>query len=235
MKKSTVLKLEFFFQNGFYNPTENLKPSKNDISAVSCGTGEKKSQNKKSAVAFIKASFMGKRKKQKEKTKKQDHNFFVFRQDCAMAGENKIKREQSDATSTARNKKKKAKEKLPKPSIVGTLSKNKKRETLTNISSRETLRDATSVLPDQEKMQYGNADAEVMERFLEAAVASHHAPKSPLLKFRRSLRIPRNRNKCEQERRIKDDLHLDIRTQAYPTPSTSKSRNVHNGQEFTYV
>ena len=82
--------------------------------------------------------------------------------------------------------------------------------------------------------RYGNADAEVMERFLEAAVASHHLPQSPLQRIRSSLRVSRNKDKFLNQNLVKDDLEIRESNQPFGFKKSNKKK-VNNKQAFTYV
>lgn len=193
---------------------------------------ESKTRNRKSAFDFIKTNFFGKRSKiDQNKRKKRENGNFMFRENPTSDDLKEMTLAQTNSKLIAKRKKEKKTEvKRPNRSITGHFSNDRTREASTNDDSAGL----SSLPPERGKTRYGNADAEVMERFLEAAVASHRvAPKSPLQKIRRSFRIPRNKDKFENGCRIKDDL--DIRVPPYPAASTSNSSNMHNGQEFTYV
>ena len=121
----------------------------------------------------------------------------------------KTSRKSFDAKTKDASKKSKAEAKQRKEK-----SSSKKSGKNTGTAKKEAKQDlkASSDLlpPDSDDRHHGNADSEVMERFLAAAAASHN-PRSPLQKLRSSFRTPRNKAKLQQAShspRIKDDMDI---------------------------
>ena len=161
----------------------------------------------KSTVALIKASLFGKLGKSNRASHQQ-----VKDTDEDFTGKLELVSDTqtpSKAKHSSKDKKlkKNVEQKSQKRSLIRRFSKEKFRRTASPTQNNFSPSQLVSVPPGETR--YGHADAEVMERFLEATVHfQSHPPQSPLQRLRNSLRMPRSKHRHLHENRIKDDLEI---------------------------
>jgi len=198
----------------------------------------------KSTIAMIRASLLGKRDKAPRSSTA------VGKRDVAVGGQKVRSSSVGDKLKVtdefvfeSRPSKSKIKESKSKKNKNDSKAKEKSSNKINNSRDQKKEKgkfpatptnDDHFVFPDTSKAAYGNADAEVMERFLAAAAAAaSNTPRSPLQRLRSSFRTPKHKNRL-QEARIRDDM--DVMTKNYKVDIEIRNKsNVHNGQEFTYV
>ena len=189
----------------------------------------------KSTVALIKASLFGKLGKSNRTSRQQYKDVDKTHSHWAEnASETQASRRTKFFHKEKKQKKTKNETKSQKRSLVRRLSKERSKHTESIVSSHISSPDPTLAPPADAR--YGNADAEVMERFLEATVAFHsNPPQSPLQRLRSSLRVTRNKHRHVHESRTKDDMEIRGMDQQQLRFERVKPTKVHNGQECTYV
>ena len=235
-KQSHLLML---LQDHSSNKLKNRKHGSKDMLADDSA----KPRSHKSTIAMIRASLLGKRDKTPRSATKDG------RRDLAVSGQkvrsssvgDKLKvndefvfeaRPLKLKTKEGKSKKHKTESKTKEKSSNKNNSKDQKKEK-GKFASPTT--DEHFVFPETSCAGYGNADAEVMERFLAAAAAAaSNTPRSPLQRLRSSFRTPKHKNRL-QETRIRDDIDVITKNNYQVDIEIRNKSNVHNGQEFTYV
>lgn len=214
------------------------------------------SRGHKSTVAFLRASFMTKREKPPRSSTTEGKREVATgktageRSRSTSTGGKSKRQEVTQHPAPKTSAKSKGAESKQKDSVSS--SKKSKHEAKQNKESKSSKKEKSSSkhesrkngkeskngvnapLPSGDPIRHGNADSEVMERFLAAAAASH-TTRTPLQKLRSSFRAPRNKTKflqAAQANRVKDDM--DVRR---PTDSKiAVSKNVPLRQDhYTYV
>nr|CAB3263039.1 uncharacterized protein LOC100187023 [Phallusia mammillata] len=216
------------------------------------------SRGHKSTVAFLRASFMVKREKPTRSATAEGKRDMVItkpatdRSRSTSAGgkskkhetilngkssKSKSNPEPKPKESSASSKKVKTDSKPPKESKwTKKGNKNDAKTAASQKGGKDTKHGSSPALPSGDPIRHGNADSEVMERFLAAAAASHvTTTRSPLQKLRSSFRAPRNKTKflqAAQANRVKDDM--DVNRIADDKISLSKKVPLRK-DHYTYV
>ena len=197
----------------------------------------------KSTIALIRASLLGKRDKAPRSSTsdaKRSQAASGQKVRSASVGDKlkvndefifESKQPTKSKSKEGKSKKNKTESKTKEKSSHKNNLKDQKKEKSKPISAPV---DEPFVLPESNRIGYGNPDAEVMERFLAAAAAAaSKTPRSPLQRLRSSFRTPKHKTRL-QESRIRDDMDVLSKNYRLDIQIQNKS-NVHNGQEFTYV
>nr|XP_002120723.3 uncharacterized protein LOC100187023 [Ciona intestinalis] len=176
-----------------------------------------KSGGKKSTVALLRASIMGRKANITNEKKCQESS------EAISSNATKQKSFVTEVKSNASNSFKKSREETNKR--AGMMKKSSRQ-----FAGKQQVTGKVTTRVNQCESKRMDADSEVMDKFLDAAVASHIV-RSPLQKLRSSFRTPRNKNKLMQMSRVKDDMEIS----KYGPLGVVNGKLVNRQEQFTYV